>query len=78
MSSAWCWFLSTLGVVLVVGLLVVSVRFFKKLYFLCEESSDLLIDIRNQIKEGPGHGKAGSSKRTDLFAEQPPTERAGQ
>ena len=78
MSSAWCWFLSTLGVILVVGLLVVSVRFFKKLYFLCEESSDLLIDIRNMVKEASGHGKAGSPKRTNLSADQHPTGQAGQ
>jgi len=78
MSAAWCWFLSTLGVILVMGLLVVAVRFFKKLYFLCEESSDLLIDIRNIVKEGSGHGKAGSPKRTGLSAEQQPPAPAGQ
>ncbi len=78
MSAAWCWFLSTLGVIIFVALLVVSVRFFKKLYFLCEESSDLLIDIRNMVKEGSVHGQAGSPKRMDLPAEQTPTARTGQ
>jgi len=76
MSSAWAWFLSTAGAILVVGLLVISVRFFRKLYFLCEESSDLLIEIRNLLKEGPSQGKTGSPKRTDLFADNPPTGQA--
>jgi len=43
---------------------------------LCEESSDLLIEIRNLLKEGPSQGKTGSPKRTDLFADNPPTGQA--